>query len=255
MKKHLSVFALYARSIIVPLMAVLLAMSAVQYFLFQQELIQLQQTMSKMIYYDEYTILTPESYINSALLPWIFATAFLLITFVLAKTGCEKGCRPSYTLRRLQISPQATILWQSAVNLFSYLLLLGTQILLLHIFFGQYKSIVPETTNQTVFLAWYRSDFAHSLLPLDEITRTIRNLLFLPAMSSAVTLFSLRQRKGRFAISTLLWTGYLLFTFVRPVGELTTDIWGYFFSVIAIAYFIWIIVVEESNEYEQIMEE
>jgi len=255
MKKHLSVFALYVRSIIIPFMLILAAMTAAECFLFRAELSRLQQQMAEMIHYAEYTPTSPESLIDGARLPWIFAAAFLLITLLLAKTGCEKGCRPSYTLRRLQITPQAAALWQSAAYLLSYLLLLTTQIFLLQIFFRQYAEIIPQINSQTIFLAWYRNDFAHSLLPLDEITRSIRNLLFLPAMSAAALLFSLRQRKGRFAISTVLWAGYLPAVFARPMGELSTDIWGYFFSAITIAYCIWVILVEESNEYEQIMEE
>lgn len=255
MKKHLSVFALYVRSIIVPLMAILIAMTTVEIVLFRRQLSQLQQTMRDMIDAELFLPASVESLIHNARLTWIFAAAFLLITLLLCKTGCEKGARPSYTLRRLRISPQSTALWQTLTNVLAYLILLGAQIVLLHSFISQYTAIIPQSTNQTAFLAWYRSDFAHSLLPLDELTRTIRNICFLCALSTAVSLFSLRQRKGRFAISTVLWTGYMLFTFIRPVGELTTDIWGYFLSAITVAYYIWVILVEESNEYEQVMEE
>ena len=77
MKQHLSVLMLITRSSIYKVIFVLAAMTAMQVGLFDYAL-QSGETYLEII-------------VNKSGIAWVFAAAFLLITYVLSRTGCKSG--------------------------------------------------------------------------------------------------------------------------------------------------------------------
>ena len=77
---------------------------------------------------------------------------------------------------------------------------------------------------QDVFLVFYRNSFLHSLLPLDETSRYIRDLLLAAALGLETAYFPLCQRYGKPAISTGLMAGMTVVMFAGSTGSFVTDV-------------------------------
>ena len=89
MKQHLSVLMLITRSSIYKVIAVLIAMAAAQAGVFGYVLhSNLQGGIHHL-----------ESMVSSSGIAWVFAAAFLLLTYVISRTGCKNGSQPGYTIQ------------------------------------------------------------------------------------------------------------------------------------------------------------
>ena len=160
MKKHLSVFMLMARSSIYKVISVFVLMAVVEYGLVCMRLNQ--GVMS-----DQHNL---EIVVDESRILWVFGAVFLLMTVFLCQTGCGFSSKTGYTLRRLSISERMVFVWQSIYNMMCYCLLWFVQILVVFGLCNLYVNMAPEgfVTNQTIFLAFYRNDFLHSLLPMED---------------------------------------------------------------------------------------
>ena len=100
---------------------------------------------------------------------WVMAFVFVLMSIQLSIIGCEYGSKQGYTLRRLRVSEGAVFAWQAAFNALMYFVLWAVQLALV-LLMASYatEKMGSSANNQTLFLAFYRNDFLHSLLPLDR---------------------------------------------------------------------------------------
>ncbi len=235
MKKHLSVFALFARSSIYKVLLILLVMGIVESALFAyrfQEAIEHHEIMSgneihltdtgNEIRYSTGTDMTKlERLITTSFLPHCFAAAFLLITLCLCLPGSEFSSQCGYTLQRLSISEKQIFLLQAIFNIIVYLLLASVQIMLCFSFCSYYAANAPSHTvsTQTVFLSFYRSNFLHSLLPLNEIALWVRNLFCCITLGLAAAEFPYKQRQRKFGGAILGFSLFNLVFFVTSIGE------------------------------------
>ena len=105
-------------------------------------------------------------------------------------------------------------------QLFCYVLLLGAQIAVFVIQSSLYAAESGHVTNQTVFLAFYRNDFMHSVLPLEGIVRWITNILILLGCGGSVAIFTYLQRRGKAAWSLFVVVACILVGFIEELGEL-----------------------------------
>jgi len=80
------------------------------------------------------------------------------------------------------------------------------------------------TGAQTIFLAFYRSDFLHSLLPLSELSRWIRNVLLLVCLGLAAAHFPYRQRRRKAGESIIAMAALTLVFFSRDLGSFGNDL-------------------------------
>ncbi len=206
MKRHLSVFMLYARSAVWRLLALLTAMGLAQTLLF---LLALRGSADGSL----------EAVLRASRIHYVFGAAFLLLTALVCLPGCNFGAKPGYTLRRLCVSERAAFLWQSICNVCCYLILWAAELLLALLLCRIYSARRAELiTGQTLFLAFYRSDFLHSLLPFEDALFWVRNGLLSLSLGVAAARFPFAQRRGQRGMEILVLACCAVFFFCREVG-------------------------------------
>lgn len=219
MKKYISIFELFARNTIYKLLLVLLAMGTAQITMFRK-------AMSEWIpveYYDldfqaieHYSL---EYMVDRSNSPIFLGIAFVLITAILCWNSCNIGSKSSYTLQRLQVKEKTIFIMQSIYNSFCYVLLLGAQIVVFLLQAGLYVAQSEHVTNQTVFLAFYRNDFMHSILPMEGTMRWIANIFILLGCGTSAAVFTYLQRRGKVAWSLFVIVACVLVGFIQELGE------------------------------------
>lgn len=247
MKQHLSVFMLYIRSSVYKVLLLLIGMAAVECAFFWWTLHDAMTMRDSLLAAGEQfdalredayrhldNIMGLEAILENSYIVYIFIAFSLLITIVLCLIGCERGNKQGYTLRRLSIPESAVVLWQSLCNTCCYFLLWVAQIGIALGLCQWYVSKTEAVSNQTIFLAFYRNVFLHNVLPLDETSLWVRNVLLLFSFGMASACFSFRQRQGKFAaeIIALFWATLVWCS--RDLGSIITDIFAILCCVMVI---------------------
>lgn len=180
---------LMARSTIYKIMGLLILMAAAQSGLFYFSLKRSAGT-------DSFSL---EGVIEGGHLLLVFGIFFLLLTALLSHTCYESGARQGYTLRRLSLSARWVYFWQCAYNALCYLIFWAVQVLIIVALCRLYMTeAAPEYTNsQTVFLAFYRSEFLHALLPFEDALCWVRNITMLLAMSICAARYPQEESQSR----------------------------------------------------------
>lgn len=221
-KNYLSVFSLYIRSNIYKLFAIIILMAVAQILMFKNILktVILGETL-------EYAILGIETYIEKSNIMLVFGVAFLILTVFLTIMGCEFDSKQGYTLRRLRISEKEILFCQTTANSLMYTVFLLSEIIIVFILCQIYINFAISTNaveathinHQTIFLAFYRSDFLHSLLPLDDLIRHITNVLLIVSLSFTSAVFSYFLRRRRVSLEMFILIPFIIinFTSSEPV--------------------------------------
>lgn len=219
MNKNLSVFMLFAGSSIYKLMLLFVLLAAAQCGLFGLALTNAITTSSAL----DMAVEGVEYIFTSSRVFWVTAAAFLLMTAQLCRVGCNFGSSQSYTLHRLRIGKKKVFILQAAFNTLCYLLLwavqLGIALLLCH----WYVSAAGESGNQTVMLAFYRHKFLHSLLPLSDISRYIRNILLMLALGVSSARFVWSNHRGKPGADIIAMVSLVLVFFAGETTAVNTD--------------------------------
>lgn len=223
MKKHLSVFMLMARSSIYKILGLLALMAAVEGALFCF-------VLSRGDVGGAYSL---ELMIQQSHILWVFGAGFLLMTLLLALTGCEGKSKCGYTLKRLSVSERWVFFWQSVYNVLCYLLLWAVQILIAVALCRLYEGLAaPEyVSGQTVFLAFYRSDFLHSLLPFEDAVFWVRNAAFALSLGVCAARFPLAQRAGKRFTEVIVLVCGVFWLFSREIGAFGSCVLATCFSL------------------------
>lgn len=176
MKKHRSVFELMVRSNFYRILVLLAVMVVLQTGLFMLALNRRFNTESFGL---EYVL--EKSYIELVFFGIFIAMDILLRTSI----GYESDGKHHYTMMRLSVTKKEVYYWHFVTNMLYYLLFFIVQILTIVILGMVYLKVTPAeyVTGQTLFLACYRYDLLHSLLPLGDLPYLIRNILVLTAAS------------------------------------------------------------------------
>ena len=176
MNKHLSVFKLLARSTIWKVLAVLLLMTVTESLLFFRQEGKLAGQAGgyylESLFYGSYIFL-------------VFLAAYVAISAILYGTGSRPGSRQDYTLQRLGVSGYAIIAWQSLWNLICFLLLWTVQLLTVYLLLQNHLAKYPYAgfTQHHIFLAFWRHDVLHGLLPTADTLVWLKDLILLLAVS------------------------------------------------------------------------
>ncbi len=234
MKQHLSVLMLIVRSSIYKVITVLAVMAAAQAGVFGYVLHSSLQSGNHHL----------ESMVSASGCAWIFAAAFLVITYMISRTGCKSGSQPGYTIQRLGISERSFFIWQAIYNAAVYVLLLATELLLLIALAHHWQSQANQDLigAQSIFLAFYRNDFMHCICPLDDIWLWIRNGILAIAMGMAAAQYPFRQRRGKTLQVVVTMTAATLAFFVRGLGAEVRDFFAVTMALIVIGrvvYNLW----------------
>ena len=218
MKKYLSIFELFARNTIYKVLSVLVLMAAVQTGLFYK-------TMHAWIPVDLYHVdfqaiehYSLEWMVEESKLLWFTGVAFVCITAILCRNCCNVGSKSSYTIRRLRVTEKSIFVMQSLYNIACYLLLIGVQTAVLFGLGNYYVQKAGSVTNQTLFLAFYRNDFMHSMLPLESMSHWVTNMLIVAGCGVSAAVFTYLSRRGKVAWSLLVVVVCVVLGYVQELG-------------------------------------
>lgn len=235
MKKYLSVLAIAARSTILKMTALLLAMAAAEAGLFWR---LWNKPVSEQL-------ITPEELIDRSGIPLVCAVAFVLLCVVLSLVGNEfSGSKTRYTIQRLSVREEVSVSLWAFYDAACFTIFWAVQLLIALLLCRLYVSgLDPAYWNeQTIFLAFYRSAFLHSLLPLAETSRWFRNGALLLGLGTAAASFTCRQRRGQRGIAVVVLAVVTLVTFSREMGRADSDVAVLLFALAVSAvslYGIW----------------
>ena len=219
MKKHLSVFALIARAGIYKLLLLFLILAVVECALFY---FGLQNAMTNAVVLERPPV-GMEYVFSSGKVFWFSAVIFLLTTVQLCRVGCNFGSRQSYTLQRLRISCKSVFIWQAAFNALSFMMFWAMQLSVALALCQWYVSAAGETGGQAVMLAFYRHKFLHSLLPLSDVTRYIRNIMLVLSLGICAAKFVWSNHRGKLGVEIIAVTALTLVFFAGETAVPSTD--------------------------------
>ena len=220
MKKYLSVFEMIARCSIYKVLLVLISMLIAQGICFYM------------------TMLSPsglgiEDYIEQSQFSLIFEIAHLLITIILVIPGMDIGSKQSNTLKRLRIKEKRIFWLQSLYNMLAYVLLWGAQLAMLLGCCLVYQKNIPTgttLTNQTMFLAFYRNDFMHTILPLEDTPGWWMLVVICVTTAFTAAEFTKLRREGKFGFEILILIASVFIYLPRPLG------YDFVFSIVVIGF-------------------
>jgi len=223
-------------------LAVLLAMCGAEALLFMPKLASAVYTVSL------------DSLISKSFIMPIFAVAAVLVLLTVSNAGCDKHGKCEYTLYRLQVSRREIFLVNAVYNAFCFVILAAVQVIMLYIFSSLYQQTVEGVSPQSVFLIFWQNRFAHTLLPLDEISRYIRNGFMIIALGLTSAVYPIRRRLGKFYTTHHATAAYVAVYFNADLGNLATDVIAIVISLIAIGDALYkglVIPKEENDESEE----
>lgn len=179
---HFTLFLLLLRQSIWKVLWILVCLAGVQLGLF------LLLAPESRVYSLAFTLETVQS---ALLLPLALAWTLLWAVLLL---GARHG---AYTLDRLIPSPRAVLLWQGLCNTLLCLLFWATEALVLVLLCQLYLAQGGYAGPQTLYLATWQNSLFHTLLPLGEPLRWLRDLCLCLGMGLTAACGSCQLRRGK----------------------------------------------------------
>ncbi len=188
----------------------------------------------------------------------LMAVGFILLTLLLCITGCEFSDKQGYTLRRLKITEKKVFICQSIYGAVVYGIFIMLQAVLFCVFCliyvgfatGHENAFGGLISNQSVFLAFYRSDILHALMPLEDILKHISNLTMIISLGMSTASVSYFMRRKKLFIETFILIPVILLNFASDWTEMTYDM-----IIIGVSVFIVGILItrisSEGQAYEK----
>lgn len=188
MRKHLSIFMLMVRSSIYKILLVFLAMAAVE-----AALIALTQDVKESLLFN---------IIDQSHIFFVYVLAASLVQIILLGVCTSGSAKPRYTLARLSVSEKTVMLWHWLCGALCFLMLWLWQAILVYAFAMWHHAAANGefVSHQSIYLATFRSQFLHSLLPLEDISRIVRNALIAICMGGINAAAAYKMRRGKKAL-------------------------------------------------------
>ena len=207
MEKCTSVLMLYARSTAFRLLGILTAAGVIE-------------TILVSLAFDSAPSLE-EIFYNSHI-SMVCGAAFLLWTFTLSLPQFTKS---GYILRRMQLTPRALFLCHLVYNALCYILFWSFHVHLLLVLFYWFgtKADASMFGPQSILLVFYRIDFLHSLLPLADWTRYLRNGCFALLLGAAAAYPLIRRDHISSQLILAAFSLVMLWLFPASIGSSTMD--------------------------------
>ena len=209
MKRYLSVFEMIARSSIYNVLLVLIGMAAVQVIPFYLKV-------------SEGWIHSFESYINESSFDISFKMAYVLITILVILPGMNLGSVQGYTLQRLRIKERRVFCMQALYNFFAYVLLWGMELFVLLVCAMIHNQELADDglwNNQTLFLAFYKNEFMHTILPLEDALGWFAIITIVITSGLVSAEFTRRQRCGKYSWELGLVVVAVIMSIPRGIGD------------------------------------
>ena len=211
MKKYLSVFMLIARCSIYKVFGLLILMAGCEFLAFSCKL-----SAGKG---DLYVL---EDVFSGGFCDLIFFICAAVLLFLLSRMGTFKGVKTMYTLSRLSVSKKCVFWIESLYDTLCFIILWLFQVVLAVglCYYYIHAAGSESATEQTIFLAFFRNVFLHSLLPFDEPFSLICNLLLALVIGITIAQIPWSERSNKMSFFTL----YIIFVvhniFLREAGDL-----------------------------------
>lgn len=225
MKKYISVLALDVKNTIFKVLGILILMSAVEFgyfYLYLQK--EVERWQSAGVPWQAPGMVTSfDSMLTESRMEIFFMITVALIGAVLIWACSEHGkVRSKFTWHRLQIERRQVFAVWAAYRVLCMVLVAAWQILLIIAMDGMYQEIWAQGhAPQSLFLACYRNQFLHGLLPLSDPFGAVRNVccMLLWGMGTAYVGyagFAEHQQGCSIVIVGMLFT-VVLFPVIVPV--------------------------------------
>jgi len=250
LKKHLSVLMLMSRGTIFKILPIILAVAIIQICMFCFALDSSIESFADVLPGEQYPdSVTLDGVFHSSHIEWVFLAAFLGISALIMMNGCNISSKQGLTLQRLRISERSVFIWQAVYNSAVYFILLVSELITVLIMCVIYTSKVDVIGPQTVFLAFYRADLPHSLLPLAEISRTLRNIFLVIGLGITTAFFPYKQRRGGISKCAPVLAALTVVNFISETGGYASDFIIIVFSMITVGVSLFGVYLEE-EDYE-----
>lgn len=207
MKRYASVFMLLARSVMGKLLAVFAVTAALHGVVF----FLLRESRNIEEVYDHWGM------------RGAFGVGLVLACLLLISTLCQSDSKLDYTLRRLRIGRRGLFLCQAVFDAACLLMFWAVEIFVALTLCKMWMSSHEVTSHQAVYLSFYRSDLLHSLLPLDDVTRWLRNLVTFLCLGMCCAAAPVLKRRGEQHLGVLVLPVLLAFAFPSGIAQVSHD--------------------------------
>lgn len=213
MKKQLSVLMLIARSTVYPILALLFVVGAAQLGVFLLTLSAAPGT-------------APEVVAAQSRIALIYGAGFLILCAILCSFGYEFSARQRYTLRRLRVGEKTVYAWHAAYCAASLLLYwaFGALMALALVKLSLSRCAEGDVTSQTLYLTFYRGGYLHSLAPLADWPRLVRNIIYVLGLALSFAYVPLIRARDGNNIGLAVTVAIVLLSFARGTGAYISDI-------------------------------
>lgn len=229
MKKVISLLTVTVRSTIYKIILILIGMSGLQLGMFYHAYQKFD--FSENNFSENYVITgkemlgqaygvswTLESLVEESNISIVFLSAFALIGLVLFwAEGERKGSNTFYFYDRLVVSKKQRISSLTLYNMACVIMLVFAEVLTVMGLGAIFKYLIPAEYEsvQMYFMAFYKSEFLHCLLPLADVFKWIRNILIFTAAALEIAVCACKKRR---TWSVFMIVAMIIFGFVQEIG-------------------------------------
>ncbi len=226
MKKYLSVFSLFVRSSFPTVLLLSVISSLIQIFMFKAKVETLRQWDGSTLGF--------EPILESTKASVIFIIFFIITALALSIFSRENSEKCGYTIRRLSIKEKGFLMMHSAYNfmaLVAYLVITFIGILVMFEIYCKKNENINTTfpgfiSNQTLFLATFRSDYLHNLMPVSDIVTFGKNLIYVLGTALCSAALPYFQRRKAIPYEALLFIALAGFTYIISWDQLETELFS-----------------------------
>ena len=139
-----------------------------------------------------------ETVVETSAIPWVAAVGFLLLALWLPGAWLNHGgSQVDYTAMRLSLTQRQLVAIQGLWFALCFFLFWGLQAGAALLMWRIYQQNGGDFTGQEGFLAFTRGKFLHSLLPVADPLRGVRNVILALTLGCSAAMWTMFQRKGR----------------------------------------------------------
>ena len=245
MKKYLSVFGLFARGSVYKVLITTVLMAIAEFIVFYHKLKYAIRLSA------EFSMEHLETIIDQSMINWIFPLCALIITLTLFITGSENNnAKTGYTIRRLSISEREVFFCQTIYNILTYIFLWAVQAVTVFGLCVLYTNSAPTDAvgNQTIFLAFYRNELLHSIIPISDMSIWIRNIFIAIGLGFAAAEFPYKQRRHKNSITAIALLLYIIVFFSSGIGNFINSFMLSFVSICITAESLYTVFIKDEEE-------
>ncbi len=167
-----------------------------------------------------------------------FVMAFIVILLILGITESKLNQKSGNTIQRLRIDIKRFFVIETIYNVFIFTLLYAVwicaMIIMMKIYSCRYAVagglLTPAENAQQLFMAFYRNEFLHNLMPMAEIGKWIRNILVIVAFAMQAA-----EKDKKNYVADIWMSIYLIWILMSDIGINLTDMFADIIALILIA--------------------